>query len=304
MLSGGVKARTDLADSPVEPLNVPKNDDRIKFISFGSGSSGNCSFIGDEKGGFLIDAGVDPTNVWTELRRHGIRSENIAGIILTHDHGDHVRYAYALLRRNAHMLLYCTPKTLNGILRRHNISRRIKDYHKPIYKEIPFEIGRFKLTAFDVQHDGTDNAGFFIERAHHKFAIATDLGCIGPRADHYMRQAQYLVIESNYDREMLLAGRYPEYLKARILADSGHLDNTVAAQYVASIHTPALSHIFLCHLSNDNNTPEKATLAMRDALEAKGLTVGDGSDSLQSREADIQVMALPRFEPTRMFIFR
>lgn len=307
MLSGGIQGNTGgaaIGDNFVEPLHMPASDSRLRFISFGSGSSGNCAFIGDERGGFLIDAGVDPVKVIPELRRHGIKPDNIAGIILTHDHGDHVRYAYTLLRRNSHMLLYCTPKAFNGILRRHNISRRIKDYHKAIYKEIPFNIGNFTLTAFEVPHDGTDNAGFFIEHGQHTFAVATDLGSVGPRADFYMRQARYLMIESNYDHNMLVEGHYPEYLKARILADNGHLDNNDAAKYVASIYTPRLSHVFLCHLSRDNNTPEKATTAMCDALTALGINVGDGSESITSREAPIQVMALPRFEPTRMFILR
>lgn len=304
MLSGGIQKPEAAGDNPVAPLQPPAIGKRLKFISFGSGSSGNCAFIGDDKGGFLIDAGVDPANILPELRRHGIKTDQIAGIILTHDHGDHVRYAYSLLRRNSHMLLYCTPKAFNGILRRHNISRRIKDYHKPIYKEIPFTIGDFRLTAFEVQHDGTDNAGFFIEYRQHTFAIATDLGCIGPRADFYMRQARYIMIESNYDREMLVTGHYPEYLKARILADNGHLDNEDAAAYIASIYSPRLTHVFLCHLSHDNNTPQKATERMMTALRAKGIEVGDGSDSIESRAASIQVMALPRFEHTRMFIFR
>lgn len=307
MMSGGVakSGRQPLGgDSPVQPMPRPDVSDHVRFISFGSGSSGNCAYIGDDSGGFLIDAGVDPTKVLPELKRHGIKADRIAGILLTHDHGDHVRYAYTILRRNRQMLLYCTPKTLNGILRRHNISRRIKDSHKAIYKEIPFKIGRFEITAFDVQHDGTDNAGFFITHGSHSLAIATDLGCIGPRADFYMRQARHLVIESNYDREMLLGGRYPEHLKARILADNGHLDNSVAAAYVAKIYTPNLTHVFLCHLSLDNNTTDKAIAAMHAALADKGISIGDGSDSLESRDADLQIMALPRFEATRMFLFR
>lgn len=304
MLSGGIRKSEAADHNTVEPLPAPAIGDRLKFISFGSGSSGNCAYIGDDKGGFLIDAGIDPAKILPELRRYGIKTDKIAGIILTHDHGDHVRYAYTLLRRNPHMLLYCTPKAFNGILRRHNISRRIKDYHKAIYKEIPFNIGDFRLTAFEVFHDGSDNAGFFIERGSHTFAVATDLGCISPRADFYMRQARYIMIESNYDRSMLVAGHYPEYLKARILADNGHLDNGDAAAYIASIYTPRLTHVFLCHLSHDNNTPGKATAAMKEALLTKGIAVGDGSDSIESREAPVQVMALPRFEPTRMFIFR
>ncbi len=306
-LSGGQAAETAKAtgDSICEPLTRPDTSGQMKFISLGSGSSGNCAYIGDSRDGMLIDAGVDPTKVEPELLRNGIDMSTVSAILLTHDHGDHVRYAYQLLRRNKRMGLYCTPKALNGILRRHNISRRIKDYHHAIYKEFPFAIGRFTVTAFDVDHDGTDNAGFFISHGDsHRFVVATDLGHIGPRADFYMRQATCLMIESNYDLEMLSRGSYPEYLKARIMADNGHLDNRDAASFVASAVNRSLTHVFLCHLSHDNNTPEIAVSTMKAALEAKGLTVGDGTDSIESRQADIQVTALPRFEPTRLFIFR
>ncbi len=303
--SGGIAPiPTESTDSFIEPIEAPTPQTTMRFISFGSGSSGNCAYIGDEKSGFLIDAGVDSQRVVAELKHLGIKMDSVKGVILTHDHGDHVRYVYKLLRKHTHMLLYCTPIALSGRLRRLNLSRRIKDYHKPIYKEFPFTIGNFSITAFDVSHDGTDNSGFFIELGEHKFAIATDLGFIGERADHYMKQARYIMIESNYDNDMLVNGQYAEYLKARILSETGHMDNLDTAQYLASIASPALSHVFLCHLSNDNNTPEKATEAVINTLKDKGLSIGNATDDIQSRDADIQVMPLPRYESTRLFTFR
>lgn len=302
-LTGGSPRVDDALDEPVvEPVELVATDADIYFMSFGSGSSGNCAYVGDDESGFLIDAGVDADKVVAALQRWGIPMTRIKGIILTHDHGDHIRDAYKLLRHQNHMLLYCTPRAFNGMLRRHSVSRRIKDYHKAIYKEIPFAIGKFRITAFEVSHDGTDNAGFFIEHGDQRITVATDLGCIGDRADLYMSQSHYLMIESNYDYQMLRNGHYPEYLKARIAADNGHLDNTVTAQQVKKL--AALGHlryVFLCHLSRDNNTPEIALAAARQALLEAGVTVGDASDSLESRQAQIQLMALPRFEATRLF---
>lgn len=288
----------------VEPLAPIEAPDRLQFISFGSGSSGNCSFLGDTDTGILIDAGVDADKVTAELSRNGIRMSSVKGIILTHDHGDHIRYVYTLLRKNRHMALFCTPKAFNGIMRRHNISRRLKDYHHPIYKEIPFKIGAFEITAFEVDHDGTDNAGFFIQHGDFRFAIATDLGCIGTRVDHYMRQAEYIILESNYDRSMLLNGSYPEYLKARIMADNGHMDNEHTAAYIARIYRPEIKYLFLCHLSHDNNTPDIATATIRRALETIGVTVGDGSGSYEAGRAALQLMALPRFDSTGLITLR
>lgn len=280
------------------PLEVTPTIDRLNFISFGSGSSGNCAYVGDGEQGILIDAGVDSDIVIDELRRHGIKMDSIKGIVLTHDHSDHVRYVYKLIRKRFHISVYCTPKTLGGILRRHNISNRIKDYHKPIYKEHPFTIGNFSLTAFEVMHDGTDNAGFLITRGSHNLVVATDLGCISERADYYMRKANYLMIEANYDEAMLAAGNYPEYLKGRIRSTIGHLDNVVTAQYLREIYSPNLRHIFLCHLSKDNNTPEIALREVEQALTAAGATVGDGSNSPYARMASVQLMALPRYDST------
>lgn len=279
-----------------------RRPDVISYISFGSGSSGNCAYVGDANGGLLIDAGVDPQMVSDTLKRNGLSLNDVRGICLTHDHSDHVRYAYAIVRKHPHMAIYCTPKTMSGLLRRHSISRRIKDYHKPIYKEFPFNIGAFELTAFEVSHDGTDNAGYFITHGRHRFAVATDLGCITPRVDYYMRQAQYIMIESNYDPQMLRTGPYPMHLKARIAAQNGHLSNQDAAQFIAGIYSSQLSHVFLCHLSKDNNMPQLARSEMANALLQAGVNdIGDGSGSLHAQGCDVQVVVLPRYEASLWF---
>lgn len=288
------EAARRMARQQAEARSLPPSLKPLVFISFGSGSSGNCAYLGDEHGGFLIDAGVDAEKVTDTLRRHGIPMSAVAGIVLTHDHSDHVRFAYPLLRHNRHMALYCTPRALNGLLRRHNVSRRIKDYHRPIYKEFEFQLGSFLITPFEVSHDGTDNAGFFITHSEgrHAFAVATDLGCITPRVDHYMRRACYIMLEANYDLDMLMTGRYPEYLKRRIADVRGHLDNADTARFLADILTPALRNVFLCHLSLDNNTPEKALEAVGGALGIAGDGSGEG----------LSLAALPRFEASPLYL--
>lgn len=277
----------------------------MRFMSMGSGSSGNCSYIGDSDGGFLVDAGIDTPKIEAALKANGISMDSIRGICLTHDHSDHVRYVYSLVRRRKNITVYCTPKVFGGIMRRHSISRRLRDYFQPIYKEFPFKIGNFELTAFDVSHDGTDNSGFFVTNGSHKFAIATDLGCITPRVDHYMRKANAIIIEANYDKAMLASGPYPAYLKARIEADNGHMDNDVTAHFLADIYTPQLTHIFLCHLSQDNNTPEKAIDTVRRALLGAGVNgVGDATGSIESRRLPLQLTALPRYSTSLLYAFQ
>lgn len=276
----------------------------INFISFGSGSSGNCCYIGNAEGGLVIDAGVAVDKVEAVLAANGVRMNQVKGLLLTHDHADHTRYAYTMVRTYRHMRLFCTPRVLNGLLRRHNISKRIKEYHESIFKEIPFRLAGFEITAFDVPHDGTDNMGFSLSYLGRNFVVATDLGSISERADHYMRQADYLVIESNYDSDMLEQGRYPQYLKARIRTANGHMDNVATASYLRQLATRRLREVWLCHLSQDNNTPELALDASRRALQAAGLTVGGPDDTLSDRGADVRLAALPRFEPTRWYVLR
>lgn len=303
-IARGYRSRHE-SEPVIDSLPPMEASDRVYYMSFGSGSSGNCSYVGDRESGLLVDAGVDITKVTEALRRNGISMEKVHGILLTHDHGDHIREVYRFLRRYRHLRVYCTPKTLNGILRRHNVSRRIKDYHAPIYKEFPFRIGNFEITAFDVLHDGADNAGYFITHGDVKFAVATDLGCISERVDFYMRQATHIMIEANYDIEMLREGPYPEYLKARIATDHGHLDNRVTAAFLAEIITPQLRNVFLCHLSLDNNTHDKALAEVTNALAGVGVTrLGNGFDSLSAPgegPAQLHLVALPRFESSPLY---
>lgn len=273
---------------------------RMRFISFGSGSSGNCSYVGTPECGLLIDGGVDNNFVTAELGRNGIDLRSIKGILLTHDHADHVRYSYAILRRNPHMRLYCTPRTIEGVLRRHNISRRISEYHSPIYKEHEYVFGDMTVVPFETSHDGTDNVGFSFTLGETSFVIATDMGVITERADYYMRRANALMIESNYDDQMLESGRYPEYLKARIRSARGHMCNSDTARYLTDTYRMSLTHIFLCHLSDDNNTPETALATVLNAL--RSISVLPAPSSAQIPPGTVYLSALPRFRSSELYV--
>lgn len=276
-----------------------QQEERVRYMSFGSGSSGNCAYIGTPSCGILIDAGVDNNYVLEQLRLNAIDPDTIQGIVLTHDHSDHVRFAYAILRHHRHMKLFATPKAFNGLLRRHSISRRIKDYHNPIFKEFEFKCGIFTVTPFETSHDGSDNVGYCIEADGITFVVTTDTGTITARADHYMRRATHLMIEANYDAAMLRNGSYPQHLKARIASTTGHLDNADTARYLAAI-APAgtLRHIWLCHLSQDNNTPQIARTTITAALE--GANIALASDPRD--EGRLHLDILPRSEASTLVV--
>ncbi len=215
----------------------------LQFLSLASGSSGNCYYLGNEEYGILIDAGKGVRTIKKVLKEYGIPFEKIVALCITHDHADHIKAAGTLGEKYG-IPIYTTEAIKNGMNRNYCMVDKIYSAHRPIVKEIPFKIKDFTITAFEVPHDGSDNVGFFISYGNLYFAFATDLGHITPTADKYLRQANYLVIESNYDEAMLRNGSYPLHLQRRILADSGHMDNARTAEYLARIYTPALRNIF------------------------------------------------------------
>jgi len=145
---------------------------------------------------------------------------------------------------------------------------------KYIEKGKPFQIEDFRITAFDVPHDSNDNAGYFFEFDGQRMTLATDVGTITDEVAYYIGKANHLVIESNYDEEMLQNGRYPYHLKRRITSGTGHLSNRQTAEFLANNFTSDLRNIWLCHLSGDNNNPELAYNTIKDHLSRKGIEVG------------------------------
>jgi len=305
------------------PQSLPSRDNGsskgLCFISFGSGSSGNCAYLGTPRGGILIDAGIrEPVKyhrkkknperkdaltldqAFDELERNGVSRDMIKGVLLTHAHQDHMRCLYAAVSR-CHCSVYCTMGVMGQMLQRCRISSRIRDHHVPIFKEIPFRILDMEITAFETSHD-VKSVGFSIEYEGERFVVGTDMGIITERAAHYMSRANYLMIECNYDLDMLVHGHYPQMLKDRVMGEKGHLDNAVAARFVADNYHDGLRYVFLCHLSKDNNTEELALAAMRQALEQRGLSVGDGSFDASQRERDVQTYALPRYISSSWFV--
>lgn len=299
-----VSHREEESPADGDPLELSadfsKPRHRLRFMSFGSGSSGNCSYIGTPECGIIIDAGIDNKFVLNELARNGISPQSIRGVFLTHDHGDHVRYIYSLVRRQPGWRIFATPRTIEGILRRHNISRRIREYHSPIYKEHEYIFDDIKVVPFATSHDGADNMGFAISMGEANFVICTDTGVITERADFYLRQATAMMIESNYDETMLANGRYREHLKARIRSEIGHLDNADTANYVVDTYRPTLTHLFLCHLSEENNTPETATATMLNALRTIGISPAQSPSAITP--GTIFLSALPRFRSSDLYL--
>jgi phosphoribosyl 1,2-cyclic phosphodiesterase len=164
-------------------------------------------------------------------------------------------------------------------------SRRI------IEKEKPFALRDLRIEAFEVPHDSCDNVGYFIEYDNLRFTIATDVGFVSDTVVRYLCRSNYLVLEANYDEEMLKHGNYPEFLKERVSGMYGHLSNRAAAEFLATRYTPEWKIVWLCHLSRENNHPELAYKTVDIRLAQEGIRVGK----------DLSLNVLKRMTPSDVF---
>jgi len=247
--------------------------DRISFFSLSSGSCGNCYYLGNAHYGILIDVGLGPRVIRKRLAEHGIELSSIMAILITHDHYDHIKSA-GYLGDKMHIPVYATRDVHRGIDNCPMIHNNLNGSARYIEKGKPFQIEDLRITPFDVPHDSNDNAGYFLEFDGERMTLATDVGAITEEVAYYIGKANHLVIESNYDEEMLQNGSYPFYLKRRITSGTGHLSNRQTAEFLANNFTSDLRNIWLCHLSGDNNNPQLAYNTMKEHLSQKGIEVG------------------------------
>ena len=261
-------------------------------MSFASGSSGNCYYLGTNDYGILVDAGIGIRTIKKHLKSLDVPLESIYGILVTHDHADHIR-SLGPLGEKCHIPIYTTERIHEGINRSYCVTEKLYTCVRHLEKGVPFALRDFRITPFEVPHDGTDNVGYCIEVDGKTFSFLTDLGHITPVAAQYIGQAGYLVIESNYDEEMLRTGRYPLRLQERITSVNGHLSSRQTAEFLAEHYDAKLKYVWLCHLSEDNNRPELAYKAVAEALQAKGIVAG----------RDVQVVPLKRRQPSDLYEF-
>ncbi|HVN58301.1 MAG TPA: MBL fold metallo-hydrolase [Bacteroidales bacterium] len=260
---------------------------KVDFYSLSSGSSGNCYYVGNGFHGILIDAGISATSVRKFLKNIDVSMQSIMGILVTHNHIDHIKGLGQLAKRN-YIPVFSTKKVWESILASGvNVS---PDCIRKIPLQKGFSLAGFGITAFPVHHDAPETIGFQILAGDKKITIVTDLGHICDTAARYIQPANLLVLESNYDEEMLATGKYPYFLKARIRGNNGHLGNHQAAGFLADIINDDLQYILLAHLSRNNNTPEKAVQSLHDTFSERGIKLN----------ANQKVVVLNRNSPTEM----
>ena len=246
----------------------------MRFVSFSSGSCGNCSLLLGPSSGLLIDAGVGIRRVKKELEALHLGYADISAVLVTHDHGDHIRSLGSFCKRLT--LPVWTTKSIHEALLWHPFTR---DWMGPCRQDLQPGVWNPVTQDFDVQffvvpHDATQCVGYAIRCEAELFVLMTDLGHATEEALHWASLATTVVVESNYDLDMLLGGNYPQQLKDRISHGIGHLSNDACAQAIARFWHPELRTLFLCHLSGNNNTPELAYASAAAALSQLGVEPG------------------------------
>lgn len=267
----------------------------LHFISFGSGSSGNCSFLFTENDGLLIDAGVGVRALKKQFKDFGLHLSDVKNILITHDHADHVK-SVGSLSRDKELPVWTTQGVHAGINNNWCVRCKIAPERvKYVQKGVSFQLGTFMVTPFGVPHDSADNVGYCIEHGGVTFVLMTDIGHLTDEMKSYISKANYLVIEADYETEMLMSGPYPQHLKRRILSPYGHMSNQECGQALAEYATPNLRHVWLCHLSDENNHPELAEKTVKQTLRAHGIVVGNEGG------ADFKLDVLKRKTPSGIF---
>jgi phosphoribosyl 1,2-cyclic phosphodiesterase len=228
-----------------------------------SGSKGNCVFIEGESDSLLIDAGLSAKETLLRIDRAGLDAGLIGAVLITHEHGDHIRGLDVLARR-LDIPIYATEGTLRDFLLHRRTSEKPIDSRTCQYNE-NFSVGGFDIRPFATSHDANEPCGYIVRENGQKLGYCTDTGIISAPMLELLVQCDGVVLESNHCPEMLQNGPYPESLKRRIRSKRGHLSNVAAAACIRSLGKD-VPRIILAHLSEMNNTPEKALASARDGL--------------------------------------
>ena len=243
----------------------------INLCSIASGSSGNSIYVGSEENGLLIDCGVSGKEILNGLKNIGICTSKIKGILVTHEHSDHIK-SIGIVSRKLNIPIYANAATWAnmdeciGKIKAENVKLFTTGQH--------FEIEDITIKAYDIPHDAAEPVGFCFFADGKKASLATDLGFFSDNVRENIKGSDVILLESNHDVEMLMVGRYPYFLKRRILSDHGHLSNEAAGKAVFELVNCGAKRILLGHLSKENNFPELAYETVKSILVSKGMKIG------------------------------
>jgi phosphoribosyl 1,2-cyclic phosphodiesterase len=252
----------------------------VQVCSLASGSKGNSILISGPEGGLLVDAGLSAREIVKRIHAIGADPSMIMGILVTHDHSDHVRGVRVLARRLS-IPVYGTRGTLEGA----GLVDMAPVKHIDSGRE--FTEAGFKIHPFSLPHDAADPVGYVVSWEGVRIGIATDLGCATALVKRRLTGCNLLFIESNHDEKMLMDGPYPWFLKQRIKGRTGHLSNAASADALTGLLHDGLEGVVLAHLSEMNNKPE--------------LALGTAGEAVNPGTNGIKIITACMAEPTAVF---
>lgn len=258
-----------------------------RFCALFSSSSGNCTYVENDNSAVLIDAGVSTRSICTALDSIGSSISKIKAVFVTHEHSDHIKGLKTMLSKYS-IPVYANEGTINGIL-----STMPVDDKNFLELETggSVTLNDLQISSFETSHDSRESCGYIINTPDgHKIAIATDLGFVSDTVLDSISGSDIIMLESNHDVGMLSNGRYPYYLKRRILSDTGHLSNEACSQVLPGLCREGTHRFVLAHLSKDNNYP---ALALETAVSAMKIA------KIPTEEYHIEVA--PRSGPEHVF---
>lgn len=265
----------------------------MRVCSIASGSSGNCIYAGSENSHVLIDAGISGKRIEAGLETLDLKPEELQGILVTHEHSDHIKGLGVLARRYG-LPIYATAGTIGYMKAHESLGKVEESLYQIIQPNTEFQMGDLSVTALPTSHDAAEPVAYKIKHQKKSMAVMTDLGCYDDFLVDKLQGLDVLLLEANHDIHMLQAGSYPYYLKRRILGDKGHLSNELSGQLLGKVLHDDFKKVFLGHLSQENNLPELA-------FEAVKLEVTLGENPYKGTDFPMEVAR--RDEVTPVFVF-
>lgn len=259
----------------------------LKCCSLYSGSTGNSFFIQTENTKILVDCGVTCKRLENALTSLNTSLSEIDGVFITHEHIDHTK-CLGMLASKYHIPIFVNPETWIAIS---SNNTKLSNINVNLFKnEEHFEFKDLKILPFSTPHDAANPCGFNIFKNEKKISIVTDLGHISNNVVKHLENSVFLMIEANYDSDVLKYSHYPYMLKKRIAGTNGHLDNCVTGQTIAHLINSGLENALLIHLSKENNFPELAYKTVLEELHKKNIL-----------ENSISLNVAPRDYPSNFF---
>lgn len=238
----------------------------MKVWSFASGSDGNCYVVESEGTTLLVECGRPYIQIKDFLESINVNIDSVAGIVLTHAHGDHCRSA-RYLSQTHRVPIFASRGTLGAL----NLDLEGASLAQPIESNKTYPVGQLDIKPFAVPHDCREPLGFRFESGTGRAAIATDLGWVPHAVGRQFRDVDLLILEANYDPHLLHTGTYPYFLKQRVSGTYGHLSNAAAAEAIVACRDRAPAAVWLAHLSEQNNSPKHALATISRILRRHGL---------------------------------